>query len=228
MTESPRNIRPLRRLPAVVAALLALCGAASADTLSFTGSLLSSEDQFSTTITLIAPASVTLQTYGFGGGTNAAGDIITPGGFDPFVGIFSGTGSSALFVNGTSDVLTSFSPGCPPAGTVTIGAIPGQCGDVNLQFPSLAAGTYTVILTDGEYLPAAVFETPPAFLGDGFIDLTAGVFQTCFDSNNCNADTANWALDITVPAAAPVPEPSSIALVALVLALAVARAREKK
>ena len=54
-----------------------------------------------------------------------------PGGrFDPFVGLFQGTGPTALFLDGTADKLTNFTsepPACPPAGLVTsaCGASPG-------------------------------------------------------------------------------------------------------
>jgi hypothetical protein len=208
-------------LTAIAAAVIAMAAAAcvpvSAETLSYTGTLLNPEDTVQIDLMLTTSGSVALQTYGFGGGTNAAGTAIASGGFDPFVGLFSGTGSGAVFVNGTSDVLTNYSPGCPPAGTIAIGSIPGQCGDVNLQFADLAAGTYTVLLSDADYIPVAVFENS-GLLGDGFVDLTGGVFQTCDDANDCNTDTANWALDITtsgVSSPPPVPEPPSAELAGL-------------
>jgi hypothetical protein len=165
---------------------------------------------------------VTLQTYGFGGGTNAAGAVIPSGGFDPFVGLFSGTGPTALFLNGDSDILSNYTPGCPPAGTVTVGSVSGQCGDVNLPFTGLGAGTYTVLLTDGENVPNAVFEAPPGTLGDGFTDLSGGVFQTCADVNDCNNDTAKWALDITAT-----PEPRTFGVAGMALALTVLARRRK-
>jgi hypothetical protein len=209
-----------------------LAGVCLADTISETGTLNSPEDSVLIDLTLVNSGTVTLQTYGFGGGTNAAGTVIPSGGFDPFVGLFSGTGPTALFLNGTSDILSNYSPGCPPAGTVTVGSVGNQCGDVNLQFTGLAAGTYTVLLTDGENIPNAIFESSPGFLGDGFTDLTGGVFQTCVDANDCNTDTANWALDITTPAGSTVPEPASaplLATVALALGASVyARARKLK
>jgi hypothetical protein len=181
-----------------------------ADTISETGTLNSPEDTVLIPLTLVTGGTVTLQTFGFGGGTNAAGTVIPAGGFDPFVGLFSGTGSTAVFLDGTSDILTNYSPGCPPAGTLAIGSVPGQCGDVNIQFAGLSAGTYTVLLTDGEYVPSAVFESSPALLGDGFTDFTGGVFETCLDVDDCNTDTANWALDITAPAGSTVPTPSPV------------------
>jgi hypothetical protein len=204
--------------------IIGWAAAGFADTVSYTGTLAGPEDSFTTTVNVAGDGTVTLQTYGFGGGVNGAGSTIAAGGFDPFVGLFSGTGDGAVFVDGTSDILTNYTPGCPPAGTVTIGSVPGQCGDVNLQFTGLAAGTYTVVLSDGAYLPAALFEDPGGTLGDDFFDLTGGAFQTCYDADNCNDDTANWALDVTTAGASvapPVPEPPSLELAGMGVVLIV-------
>jgi hypothetical protein len=218
-------VKALFRVVAAIAVAACAWAGGSAETVSQTGTLAKPEDTVLINLSLISDGSVTLQTYGFGGGTNAAGTVIAPGGFDPFVGIFSGTGSSAVFLNGTSDILTNYSPGCPPAGAIDIGSISGQCGDVNLLFPDLDAGTYTVLLSDAAYLPNAVFEASPGLLGDGFADLTGGVFQTCYDTDDCNTDTANWALDITTSAGAtppPLPEPPSVELAGMGVAFAAA------
>jgi hypothetical protein len=195
-----------------------------AGTVSEMGTFSTPEDTFLITLTLPTGGNVTLQTYGFGGGTNAAGALIPSGGFDPFVGLFAGTGPTALFLNGDSDVLSNYTPGCPPAGTVTVGSVAGQCGDVDLPFTGLSAGTYTVLLTDGANVPNAVFETS-GVLGDGFTDLSGGVFQTCADLNDCNSDNGNWALDITAPngSTTATPEPrvmgmTGIAFVLIILA----------
>ncbi len=216
------------RMAWILPLLLFAAVLASANTLSETGTFSTAEDDFVITVNLAAGGDLTLQTYGFGGGTNAAGTVIPAGGFDPFVGLFSGTGPTALFLDGDSDVLSNYTPGCPPAGTLTIGNVPGQCGDVNLAFTGLAAGTYTVLLSDGDNLPNAVFETTGA-LGDGFTDLTGGVFQTCADASDCNNDTANWALDITASniSVTATPEPATVALVGLAgLAMVFARRRK--
>jgi hypothetical protein len=211
---------------AITSALLAVttlwAGAVWAGTVSETGTFFTPEDTFLVTLTLPTGGNVTLQTYGFGGGTNAAGAVIPFGGFDPFVGLFSGTGPTGLFLNGDSDVLSNFTPGCPPAGTVTVGSVAGQCGDVNLPFTGLSAGTYTVLLSDGANVPNAVFETS-GLLGDGFTDLSGGVFQTCADANDCNNDTGNWALDITAPngSVTATPEPRGIPVAGIAFALIV-------
>jgi len=209
-------------------ALLALAaGVACANTVSYTGTLSSPEDSTSglITVTLSSPGTLGLQTYGFGGGTNAAGDVIPAGGFDPFVGVFAGTGTSATFINGTSDVLSNYSSfmGCPPAGEVDIGGL--VCGDVNMSL-SLAAGTYTVLLTDADNFPVAVDETD-GLLGDGFFDLTGGVFQTC-NGLDCVTDSANWALDITTPGSvSTVPEPSALPALGIALLMLMGEHRRR-
>lgn len=193
----------------------------SGSSFSFTGSLATPEDFFTQTISLASTQNVGIQTWGFGGGTNSASAVIPAGGFDPFVGLFQGTGSTALFLDGTADNLSNYTSepsACPPAGLVTIGSVAGQCGDVNLQFTGLAAGTYTILLSDANNVPNAVYEVT-GFLGDGFSDLTAGVYQTCYDVNNCNTDTANWTVDITTSGASSVPEPASFVLAGLGLAV---------
>jgi hypothetical protein len=186
---------------------------ACASTVSYTGSLASPEDSTTQiTVTMATAGTLGLQTWGFGGGTNAADNVIPAGGFDSFVGVFSGTGDSATYIDGASDILGSYGAGCPPAGTVTIGK-GAVCGDITLS-ESLAAGTYTVLLTDAGYIPAATFGAGTT-LGDGFFDLTPGVFQTCNvvgSDTTCITPTADWALDISTPDSAPppVPEPAGL------------------
>src|SRR5271154_3338099 len=146
---------------------------------SYVGTLSNPNDTFEVTLTLASASDVTLQTYGFGGGTNQAGTLIAPGGTDPFVGLFSGLGLGATFINGTSLDLTNYTPGCPPAGTVSnFGDT--TCGDVTLVFDALAAGTYTVLLSDGQFIPGAAIGAGTT-LGDGFFDLTGGQFCNIAD-----------------------------------------------
>lgn len=204
-------------------AMFVFAGTASATRFSDSGTLSDPEEDVLITLHLNLGGSVDLQTYGFGGGIDFAGHRIESGGFDAYVGIFSGTGPDALFINGTSDILSNYSPGCPPAGTLTIGSVTGQCGDDDLVIEGLTAGTYTILLSDGGYIPEAEFESGPGYLGDGFVDLTGGAFQTCYDANDCNNDTGNWALDITAPEGASLvttPEPNPFRLSALALAFA--------
>lgn len=215
-----------RCLLALIFAMALCAGAARADsTQSHTGTLTNpdnstgtfdSTDSFLLTLTLGTASDVTLQTYGFGGGVNAAGMMISPGGTDPFVGLFSGTGNAALFLNGTSLDLTNYTPGCPPANTVSdFGDT--ACGDVTLTFDALAAGMYTVLLSDGQYVPCPAVSTGCATLGDGAFDFTGGVFCNAADTTTgtpCPNASGAWALDVTTSPATTTPasEPASLAL----------------
>jgi len=185
---------------------------------SFVGTLASPEDFFSMTLTIPSDTDVTLQTYGFGGGTNQAETPIDPGGTDPFVGLFLGTGNGATFINGTSLDLSNYSSfiGCPPANSVSnFGGT--TCGDVTMLFPSLAAGTYTVLLSDGQFIPLAAAGGGTT-LGDGFLDLTGGQFCNIADFTNgvetdCPNTSGAYALDIITNSSSPtVAEPSSMLL----------------
>ena len=205
----------IHRLLVIVALVPA---ALQAGYVSYTGTLSNSTDVFETTLTLSSPATIGIQTWGFGGGTNAAGQVIPAGGTDPFLAIFSGTGASAAIVTdglgdpyGTSLDMTNYGDfqGCPPAGAPVIGGSP-QCGDITMTLASLAAGTYTVILSDGEYIANAVFDNET--LGEGFSDFTGGQFCN-IDINDVGCTNSGaYAFDITGLPAAPVPEPAPVAL----------------
>jgi hypothetical protein len=175
-----------------LSAVCLLSATASADSinfLSYTGSLSSPQSVLEATFTLTASDTVTFQTWGFGGGTNAAGQAISAGGFDPLIALFSGSGPTATIVtDGSGDVLADadilnnppFSPvgNCPPAGMVTIGTGTGSaaCGDDFMQAINLAAGVYTLALSTADYIPNAVNPGAPTYstLGDGFTDFSSG------------------------------------------------------
>ena len=208
----------------LLSAICLLSASASALTIdtSYTGTLSTPEDVFETPFTLTADGTVTIQTWGFGGGTNGADQIISAGGFDPLIALFSGTGPSATMVtdglgNPLADADNLFNPpwsfvgNCPPAGTVAIGGN-NDCGDDFMQ-TALASGTYTLLLTDANYLPNAIFDN--GTLSEDFTDLTAGVFQTCDpESQACITPNGNYAVDVITPGENQVvtPEPSPLSL----------------
>ncbi len=218
-------MRFLKSIAVLLFLSLAAAHPASANAVSYTGTLSSSTDVFSLVFTVGGTGSqtVSVQTWGFGGGVNAAGQTISAGGFDPFIGLFSGMGAGAAILTdglgnpfGTSDVLSNFSSfaGCPPANTVSIGGV--VCGDIAMSL-SLLPGTYTLILSDGSNIANAVFDN--GTFGEGFTDFTGGAFQTCngVDASGnpvCVTDTANWAFDLTIgsKSTTPTPEPASLLL----------------
>ena len=200
-------------------------------TKSFVGTLATPESTFETTLTLPSAETVTLQTYGFGGGTNGNDAVISPGGTDPFLAIFDSTGSILTDglgnPYGTSLDLGNYSSfvGCGPANTVSdFGDT--TCGDITMDVGSLAAGTYTIVLSDGQYIANAVFDN--GTLGEGFTDLTGGAFCDIVDTTTgtpCPANSptlanpagnGNYALDVITSGSSttgpppPTPEPGTI------------------
>jgi hypothetical protein len=209
--------------------LVATATGLSAESVSYTGTLNSPEDVFQSTFTLTAADTVTFQTWGFGGGTNAAGAVIDAGGFDPLIALFSGSGPSAtMVVDGSGNPLAdadnlnnppwSFVGNCGPAGLVPIGT-DNNCGDDYMQ-AALGAGTYTLVLTDANYILNAVYDN--GALSEGFTDLTGGAFQTCDPiSNACITPNGKYAVDIVSAQPdleTPIPEPSTLSLLCIGLA----------
>jgi hypothetical protein len=134
--------------------------------------------------TLTSTETVTFQTFGYGGGTNAADQIIPAGGFESLLTWFGPDGS----------VIGNSAPyGCG-AGHVYL----FDCLDAYAN-PTLPAGAYTLALT--VYDNAAVGDGNPGDLALGFVDqgqpnFTAVGSCTQFCDSNENQDDGNWAVDI--------------------------------
>jgi hypothetical protein len=87
------SLAALLWVQSVYATTVSICST-TGDVTSCTGTLSTPEDVFTDTFNADG-SSVTVQTYGFGGGKNAAGKTILAGGFDSLVALFSGPATNA-------------------------------------------------------------------------------------------------------------------------------------
>jgi hypothetical protein len=177
----------------------------SANVISLTGSLNPSDssDFFLFQFTASNHVTVLVQSYGFGGGTNAASQVIPSGGFDTYLSLFSGIGPSATFLSSNDDGL------CPPAT-----ADSGFCFDSRLVALSLPAGNYTLALTVSGNSSFAENQPSLYTLGDGFIGLQQPDY---YDPSTDTFRTSNWALDIqtaegSITPISDTPEPAGYVL----------------
>lgn len=114
---------------AFAAASLSFAAPASATDFSYTGSLSDPNDVLMFNFTVGSPSTITLRSYSYAGGTNAAGTLVAGGGFDPILTLFDSTGFE---INHNDD-----------GGSAHVPCDAGRCYDVYLQ-QLLSPGTYTV------------------------------------------------------------------------------------
>ncbi len=168
--------------------------AAQAADFSFVGSLPTPGTVQFFDFSVGAPSTVTLRSWSYAGGVNAAGTAIARGGFDPILALFALPSGNKINTNDDG--------GC---NLVAADAVSGQCWDTFFT-SSLGAGNYRVSV-----------QVYPNFstggnLSDGFDGATT--FDDVSGVNN-NPRTNQWAFDILGVEQATqsvVPEPSSLAL----------------
>jgi hypothetical protein len=145
---------------------------AHAANFSYTGTLNNPNDFQSFFFTANGTSNVNLRSYSYAGGTNAAGTVITAGGFDPILSLFD---SSDALIQTVDD------------GPLTVPADPftGARYDTNFS-QALTAGNYRVAVSQ-----FSNFAIGPNF-SNGFPRN-----QSSFQDVTGAVRTANWAFDIT-------------------------------
>src|SRR5258708_28724706 len=96
----------IRRCTAIVTFLFFCSVAGVAGQFSFVGNFVNDNDVQLFSFTLLSPGTVTVQTWGYGGGTNASGQVIAPPGFESVLAIFQSPSGTAA--------PGPFDPGPPP------------------------------------------------------------------------------------------------------------------
>jgi len=134
---------------------------ASAAAFSFEGSFTTDDNIQLFNFSISSPGTVTIQSWGFAGGMNAAGNNIPAGGFATDLSLLDSAGNLITFDSG------GVAPaGCSPR---NIDSATNFCLDGYIS-TALASGQYIVALTEDNYLPFG-----PS-LADGFLQQGQGNF----------------------------------------------------
>jgi hypothetical protein len=184
----------------------------------FQGTFTLDDDVTLIPFAVTTPSNVTIQSYGYAGGTvptSSAPTDIPAGGFAANAVLFDDSGTEITSDNGGHCDITSVDP------------ITGNCDDPYI-LEDLAAGSYTLALLEWDNVPTDGVLTD-GFTDDGDPGFTCAEFG--FTGNFCDVTTAlgtvrtgNYAISLDITAAsAATPEPTSIILscvgVGLIMAL---------
>lgn len=207
-----------RHLPALIttAASLAISATAvRAADFSFNGTFTQDDNVQLFNFTVGATSDVTLRTWSYAGGVDAAGQNVPEGGFDPILAVFDGTGA---LINQNDDGGSNV-----PADSIT-----GAHFDTFLHIGTLTPGNYTASVM--EYDNFAVGPN----LSDGFTRQGQGNFTSTFGFGpgpfwdvTGHERTANWEFDILGVNSAT-PEPTSLSLLGVASLALLARRRRSQ
>ena len=161
----------LKTISALAVSALIAAASYGAD-YSFSGNLAGDNDVQLFNFTVGAASTVTLRTWSYAGGTNAAGNLIAEGGFDPILALFDSTG---LLINQNDD----------GGSLVAADSVTGAHYDTYLS-SVLSAGDYTV----------AVMQYANFALGPNLSSGFQGSGTTNFRDVTGDLRTSAWEFDI--------------------------------
>ncbi len=191
-----KNVRPAVVSALALHLLAALSGAYGAEPrdvpaatthFSFTGTFAKDDETRFFNFTIPAAGPVTLRTFSFGGGTNAAGTAIPSGGFDPTISLFDANGNL---------IATNQDGGCS-----LVAAEPktGFCWDAYMTV-QLPAGNYKVLLTQSDNTAnGPTIDDSFVFAGSGNFTSGDDTQPGFFDDSGIQR-TGDFALDVVGPA----------------------------
>lgn len=212
----PREEIMVKRTIEVISLLTVAVSGLSASSFSFQGAFTTDDQVQFFSFTVAANSTVNLVSWHTGGGTNAAGTLIAPGGFDTNFTLFDGLGSQ----------ITTNDDSCAgPAKTN------GGCSDAYIS-STLGPGSYQLALTQTGNPSNG--DVPDGFAQQGTGNYTANSGCTQFCDALGNSSSGNWAVDITnvtlAVQANAIPEPISAGLAGggLCLILLIRRNRARR
>jgi hypothetical protein len=181
---------------------------------SLQGTFMNDENLAMFSIRVTTPSTVGIKTLSYAGATNANGDVVARGGFDPVLSLFTGyLDPMGEQIAGNDD------GGC---GQVGSDIATGNCWDAAIVNFNLLPGFYTLVLSQtGNYAAGPTF-------GDGFTRIGnsnytglefAGIDEPFWDASGSKRD-AHWALDFfNVDSASEVPEPATLCSIGIGLGI---------
>ena len=193
-------------------AMIALAAPASATNFSFVGTLATDDEVLFFNFNVGSLSLVTLRTYSYAGGVNAAGAVIARGGFDPILSLYNSVTGAKVGEN--DDGTTS---------QVATDSVSGQAYDTFFT-KSLGAGSYTVAITEFDNFGHSNLAN--GFAGSSFVG-----FGDASDVAN-NPRDGHWAFDVLNVSSASqvgvVPEPATWGLMIGGFALTGAMLRRRR